>query len=1253
MVLILNHFDTKIKQDTQIHEQLENTLAEYLFPGVEFSIGTAYSEATVPQDLEEYRGMSLQFSAGKRMFFANDEIRDSLYPNPSDGAAYPLPFTPCRTFHVLQNVRVLVIDDVTGENGGIIANTDAKKLVGDCKGLIDIDFATSNNIEPHPFQFRLGIKPQAESPVMRIAKGTLAPQRLDKLGESFFRMGGNVRDDTLRSKIGYDMVVATSSFKGRKGEDAIQPGEYMLSIGLGVKALALYRQHSLGTQILVNYPLSVEREILPIIKKQALALAHDQKNLRRLALRYIQTYEHRKAKLLDSNQLENCQEELDDKFSVFDDIDSGGEGEQAIDGENYTYLEKDSKTYLLLKADLDGYCQLLEHPKIIAELQEFARKQWLEIATGRSIKFTSGLAQPSLDLKCDEICIPYLGSGEEIIVTRSPLINSNGVITLKNKHLPQMLDGCVYIHPKTAMNNMQCDFDGDLLAFAPSREFPHLASEVKEKNLPQNRYPDIVKKDKVPYRGTFAEIAVSAMENKIGIIANEIQKNIGLQCEICAMPTVEKSNYLQRVSAHCSFLAKRCLQGKLQIPGNILDQINKIAETGVNIKTLDGNQIEEKLQLVKKLLFDCVAELGNELQVATDGPKSALRPSNAVIQYCQAITAYKEVDWLADKKNPEAFTNKGMKTNGYSPIDSMIQQTNQIFEQHQLNARPIEQFKKLYPGIAFSPAQKQQAQKIKLDYNSLIKKRLEIEERNKSEPGPFVIITSLTSGKQLEITNLIRCKAAKNPDFWKATELSIQLVSRQPTPKMPHSLFAQVKFITPSGEESYVSIGTISLKSMQENNLKPGMTIDNGKVEFYCGASDSIIDALKQETKEFTESVKNNTPETERLQLQAAIHNITHTEESKNYPGLKKAGVAFAVFPEEVVNQLQNLQFTDMRVIGAQFNECAGINFRGEQLVIKFEDGINPRDPTKTARWVTVEGKKLGTIDARSPHLLAGCEANATITSSPATSVIVTSLKNPSNKLQIDNVNKYTLATRQWQGEQANITLSVRQTDPRKAPSVFAKLGNQVLGVLNKQSVTFLEQQLATKGRTIQGLTIMGTINNTPASYADIAIDPSSVKLPVEIKSDVCTVLFFEAHTDTAFQAKTEQVMCNMLKRAVERAMENGYGTVQFIDISPHKSDGASKFVMTIQQLAAEPKNIKVEFIGTDTVERAIKSLTKLDDIVLGVRTQETIGIIDYVAHQGKAIAAYIPETGGFNKWNLPLAEKTSAATKNNAGRER
>jgi hypothetical protein len=1263
MVLKLNHFDTKTRQDTAIEEKLENTLAEYFFPGVEFSISTAYPEASIPEDLQECNGKTLQFSAGKRMYFASVHevtpteyrtIREQLYPNPSDGAAYPLPFTPCRSFHELNNVRVLVIDDVTGENGGVIANSDAKKIVGDCKGLIDRNFAISNNIDVRAFQFRLGIKPQVESSVMRIAKGTLTPAQLDKLGESSFRMGGNVRDGTLRSRFGYDLVLATSSFKGRKGGDAIKPGEYLLSIGLGVKALALYREHSLGTQILVNYPNAVKQEILPIIKQQAEKLAEDQKDIRKLAQRYIETYERHKAVLAKNQEIEPGLQADIDKFVVFDNLDSGGEIEETQESDNLAASQKDLLLYSLVKADLANYCQLLEHPKIVGELQEFARKEWVEIATGRSIKFTSGLAQPNLELRKDEISIPFLNEGEEVIITRSPLINSNGVITLKNKHLPEMLDGCVYIHPDTAMDNMQCDFDGDLLAFSPSKDFPNLAAEVKERNLPENRYPDIIKKAKVPYQGTFAEIAISAMENKIGIIANEIQKNVALQCEICAMPQAEKFNYLQKVSAHFSFLIKRYEQGKLEIPEKILQQIYPI------VSLRNNYQVEHKLQLVKKLFKDCIAELGNELQVAADGAKSALRPDNSIIQYCQAITGYKEVEWLADKKNKEAFTSRGMKTNGYSPIDLMIKQTNQIFEENQLLARPIEQFKKLYSGVEFTNEQKEKAQQIKGEYNSQVRGRIELEEKQKFESGPYLVITSPRTGKQLEVTNLIKFNAAKNIDFWKVAELSIKVGVRNPTEKIPHTLFAQAQFITSGGKVVDIPIGTISMKSMKVYDIKPGMSIQQGKVEFHFGISDGMIDALKQQTREYIESIREEVPGTDKLQLAAAIHDISHTGENKNYSGLKKAGVAFAIFPEDAIAQLQNLQFTEMRVVGTQFNECAGKDFVGEKVAVKFEDGINPREPTKTARWVTVEGKKLGIIDARSPHLLSGCEAIASITSSPSNSIIVTSLKNPENKLQIDRVNQYPFANHNWQGEQANITLDMQQTASRKAPVVFAKIGNQVLGVLNKQSVDFVTQQLASKGRTIQGLSIVGTVNKAPPSYADIVIDPNSVKFPdIQLENqNIATVAIITGTVEPKFQAKTEQVLGNMFERAftkcllrrIARAVENGFERVQFVDVSPNPTPQIAE---ALQQIAGEWKDIRVEFIGKASLESGMKLLTQPSDIVLGVKTAETVGVIEFVASRRNAVATYIPETGGFERYNLPLMQKTVEAAEHNLQSER
>jgi hypothetical protein len=756
---------------------------------------------------------------------------------------------------------------------------------------------------------------------------------------------------------------------------------------------------------------------------------------------------------------------------------------------------------------------------------------------------------------------------------------------------------------------------------------------VKERNLPENRYPDIIKKDKVAYQGSFEQIAISAMENKIGIIANEIQKNIALQCELCAMPQSEKMDDLKQISQHFARILQKQQQGKLQISERTLGEIKQVISTNSS----NTAEIEHKLHQVKAIFKDCVASLGNELQVAADGAKSALRPNDEIIKYCQAITSYKEVEWLTDKKNPKAFTNRGMKTNGYSPIDLMIRQTNEIFEQHQITARPIEQFRKLYPGIEFSSEQRQIAQQIKNQYNSKIRERIQLEEQQKVEPGPYLTITSPISGNKLKITNLIKFPAAINIDFWCSQYLDIRVEARKPTSQMPHNLLVFAKF-TNNTKVINIPIGTVSSDSVKEHNVNPGMTIKQGKVEFHFGISDGMIDALKQQTREYIESISEETPLEDKLQLAAAIHDVSHTGESKNYSGLKRAGVAFSVFGEEAIAQLQKLQFTEMRVVGTQFNECAGRDFSEEKVAIAFTEDINPREPTKTARWVTVEGKKLGIIDARSPNLLSGCEAVASITS-PSTSVIVTSLKNPENKIQIDRVNQYGFSDRNWQGEQASIILDVQQANPRKTPVFFAKIGNQVLGVLNKQSVDFLTQQLASKGRTIQGLTIGGIVNKASPSYADIVIDPSSVKFPEHETSNIATVAIINGTVEPKFQAKTEQVLVNMFERAIARAVESGFERVQFVDISPNFTH---KIPQTLRQLAGEWKNICVEFIGEKSPEEGIGLLSQPSDIVLGVKTPETSGIIQFMANRGKAIATYIPETGGFDRQNLSVTQKVS-----------
>jgi hypothetical protein len=177
-----------------------------------------------------------------------------------------------------------------------------------------------------------------------------------------------------------------------------------------------------------------------------------------------------------------------------------------------------------------------------------------------------------------------------------------------------------------------------------------------------------------------------------------------------------------------------------------------------------------------------------------------------------------------------------------------------------------------------------------------------------------------------------------------------------------------------------------------------------------------------------------------------------------------------------------------------------------------------------------------------------------------------------------------------------------------------------------------------------QAKLIAGTVNNAPASYADIAIDPNSVKFPESESETGATVLIVNAPVEPKFQAKTEQVMCNMLQRAIARAVENGFNTVRFVDVSPNPTP---QMVQTLQQLSGEQKDIRVEFLGTASLKEGMKLLTQPSDIVLGVRCAETVGVIDFLASRssamsatGYAYASYIPETGGFDRRNLPLVQK-------------
>jgi hypothetical protein len=1079
--LLIEHFDTKTQQSLQINETFNNTLAGYFFPEAKFSLGIVY-EQTTPEELQKIAGKTLQFANGDKFYFAardtganSRSLRDLIFPVASDAAAYgSIPFTGNLSFSEVENARILVIDDETGENGIGLASEVAKKLVGDCFCKIDTRLHSSLGGEENTaFQFRLGSKAQSNDDVYRIAKGTMSPQDLSEIGS------------------GYDLIIAKSAFKGRKRTEnrEIEPGEHTLTVGIGIKTHAYYGEHSLGPQFLVNFPKSVRQDILPRLEARLSELYSIASDPIKIARDYLQVTEKRYQYQIKNNT--DFWEQLDELSSE--------EAEAIL--EMAAAFENQEIIYRLIKQDV--HYQLLEHPKIVQVLNDHLQNQYREAATGRFVKFKGALLQPSLDLNQDEFCDPNLPDGAEVIVTRSPLVNSNGVITLTNKHLPALmhLNGVAWMHPVTAAKHLQGDFDGDRVAYALARDFPTLAAEVKEKNLPHNRYADVVKKDKIPYSGSFEEIALSARTNQIGLIANQVMKIIALEMETQMLRYGDKTEYLGNLSKHFQklmggdrFTLPQSLE-KFRLQIELIAQFSK-----------DSRPVDEKLADVKQLLHDVVSELGTELQIAVDGPKSALRPDRAILDCCRELTNYREVGWLKDYKTADVYRNRPLVSSNYSPIDSLVREVNQQFQQQVLEPRPSHQFRNLFGDVSFSEAQKELAREIKSEYNRLQSYAHQLKAEYREASGPRMTLTS-TKGNQLEVISLTQ---SHHPQTYSLSQLNIRLKeNNNPKHQEKYIVLAEVPGESDNrGSPQYRLIGYLSQNSETEHRSLIDRLMDNKdyaelgtlKVEISPGLTAEQVRAAFTQVREYAEEVRSNIPDAERVQIAAALWDISNTRTEQVDYSYKKASAAFAIFAPEISDRLNELQFVSLTVAGVQTasNQHGERVFTGETLPIEVGFETNPNDPNHNKRLLKVEGKVLGHFSSESAQLPVGTKAMAAVFTPPGAGITAT-LEDGST-LRIGVLKNYDYALSDFQGVSANLEIGFKSPPKHwQKPIPVALLDGKILGeIKDKPTLELLKQE----GLLKEGAIISVTLRRDRSSIANIEIDPTTVEYPQVINQD-------------------------------------------------------------------------------------------------------------------------------------------------------
>lgn len=408
--------------------------------------------------------------------------------------------------HFQRKMRVLIVDDESGENGGFLSKEAALALTGDCHGKISPSLALS----------KFGIDDQTAIQFRGLLH--IDDRYPDSFGTHKVCKGGIVAQDL--TKLDWqgceppDIILAKSSFKG-----SIKPkvGLYEdKDVWLGEKDRSRTGTQSISSALGL-YPNAI-KDVMPILQPKIEELAGAQNDLRAIAKLYCKSFEQRLPKfsvlvvddadrskvaeieiakqtmatfresgklslggistsitghkgtmpelILLKSDVENLpvgshdlhvaniaqalQINTADVLSPLKSIDENEVVHVDEEGKPVKDYEISTERYDHIKAILEsGNDTLLQSGLVAPELKKFLRKQWLNLAEGKDndVKFDRGFCVPDKGLQDGEICVPWLPEGADIITYRAPLINTNGVHILKNNHL-----GNDYSDPKHRPN---------------------------------------------------------------------------------------------------------------------------------------------------------------------------------------------------------------------------------------------------------------------------------------------------------------------------------------------------------------------------------------------------------------------------------------------------------------------------------------------------------------------------------------------------------------------------------------------------------------------------------------------------------------------------------------------------------------------------------------------------------------------------------------------------------------------------------
>lgn len=1137
MSLTLKHFDTRLNNwiytdgntsnfDSILTEELENTLLEYFFPDKEFSFGQM-DEKSTPEDLKNHpNNHVLLFSSKTRLLYGPEEcleVVEKLCPDRKDRGAYGSIFLGSCKNAINEKLNILVVDDATGENGGILTNKNAWKLVGDCYGQIFIELydRLTRQVDKEEknyrvIQHRFGWQEtEGEDTKYRFGKGTLRPYIIENL--EYVEPENNPK---------IDIIIPLSSFKGTDKDNPnspvkpqIKPGLYNQTIWLGEKSQS-QRGRTAISQLIASFPQGL-KDFFEELEKQAVELARIQDDPRKVAQKYCEKYEKRKLltagykSLLEQEitvqaQEDRLTEQLELATPDFD-LDD--------DLEDKNKTEKDDLfMYKLIKADLMGHCQLLEVEKVKQELSRFVQNEWQDIAIGRTLTFDRGMIIPSKALKNGEICVPWFDDGEKVLNFRSPFLNSNGLCVSINKQVEDYfgpngkpLEGIIVVNDEdhkriqariealkaqgevlevdpaeTESERQGRDFDGDCIGVELASKYPNLTAEAEYRNLPENAYAPTVKLKKQSFyredgaQPEFEEIAIFMSDGiSVGVINNQVTTLEALESEIEILKTYgtlqEKSDYLDKIANHYQklFAQENNEKNPQPIREEYRERMNEVISLASD-KNRTPALVEQAMEINRSVYRSMIEEGCFQNQVAVDMFKSARAPDMKLIKENKRYL-YRDVNYIKDKKLPQAYLTEAIVPKGYSPVELLINQTNKYFQESQLESRPIVQFADLFQGVDFTPQQKFQAILAKEEFDNKFNEATRMERRRSSEQGAYAVIAT-PSGNNIEVTNLIRYE---HPKIWKAQTLNIkfqEISEKYRSQDRPHTLLAlaQIDGEMENGEPKYRKLGTVSQQSAIDYKLKPGTTIQGAAlVEIKPELRKSQTKLLFQQAYAVAENFCASIPESERLSTAAATWSISATRQddveqniSTCYEDKKVSNFVFAAFPEEILGRLDKLQFTNIKLTGLGKE---GDNFKEriwnpeEKYNIEIRASHYSKEHERHGYKVVFvkdnneDYKEFAVLEQRTGRLPIGTQAQASIKSGEAYTAKATLLEpnKPAIEFTIRELSKFSHAGKTFNGEQVTLLIG---NAPVPSQAAKIKLEGKILGELDVDSVKQLQE---------------------------------------------------------------------------------------------------------------------------------------------------------------------------------------------------